>query len=165
MTPGPIRAIAIVAALLASGVGARAEPEKAAVFDFQFARGGPTEPSPEERTRLTRISTVLRDLLRESGRYTLVSTDPVRQKVAEGSDLRACNGCAEEYARSLGAEAAITGEVQKVSNLILDLDVYVKPVADDAPKQACSVDLRGNTDESFDRAVPHMVENNMSDGP
>ena len=165
MTPGPIRAIAIVAALLASGAGARAEPEKAAVFDFQFARGGPTEPSPEERTRLTRISTVLRDLLRESGRYTLVSTDPVRQKVAEGSDLRACNGCAEDFAKKLGADAAITGEVQKVSNLILNINVYVKDLKAGTPERAYSVDLRGNTDESFDRGIRYLVKNQLPEAP
>lgn len=156
-------AMAGLAAGLALGP-ARAEPVKAAVFDFQFARGAPTEPTEEDRARLRRTSETLRILLTESGRYGIVSTDPVREDVKASSDLRACNGCAEDFARKLGADAAITGEVQKVSNLILNINVYVKPLKDGAPEQAYSVDLRGNTDESFDRGIRYLVKNRMLEG-
>ncbi len=142
----------------------RAEPEKVAVFDFQFARGAPTEPTEAEHERLRRTSDTLRRLLTESGRYAVVSTDPVRDDVAKSADLRACNGCAEDFARRLGAQAAVTGEVQKVSNLILNINVYVKPLAAGAPERAYSVDLRGNTDESFDRGIRYLVRNRLLDG-
>ncbi|CAO4177986.1 DUF3280 domain-containing protein [Methylorubrum populi] len=143
---------------------ATAEPDKVAVFDFQFAWGAPTEPSEAEHERLKRTSDTLRALLTESGRYTVISTEPVRAEVAESADLRACNGCAEDFARRLGAGAAITGEVQKVSNLILNINVYVKPLADGAAEQAYSVDLRGNTDESFDRGIRYLVKNRLLAG-
>lgn len=142
----------------------RAEPAKAAVFDFQFARGAPTAPTEADRARLRRTGETLRRLLTESGLYTIVSTDPVREDVTNSSDLRACNGCAEDFAKKLGAETAITGEVQKVSNLILNINVYVKPLKDGAPERAYSVDLRGNTDESFDRGIRYLVKNRMLDG-
>lgn len=103
----------VLAAALAAATGAHAGPQKAAVFDFQFSKGTPMEPSQEERERLVRLSDQLRSLLKDSGRYELVSTEPVRDDVAKGSDLRSCNGCAEDYAKTLGADAAITGEVQK----------------------------------------------------
>lgn len=161
----PARGLANLALGLACAAGpARAEPEKAAVFDFQFARGAPTEPTEEERARLRRAGDELRALLAESGRYTLVSTDPVRAEVARSADLRACNGCAEDFARKLGADTAITGEVQKVSNLILNINVYVKPLKEGVPEQAYSVDLRGNTDESFDRGIKYLVKNRLLDG-
>lgn len=145
-------------------LAAQAEPEKVAVFDFQFARGGPTEPSEAEHERLKRTSDTFRALLAESGRYTVVPTDSLRDEVAKGSDLRACNGCAEDFARRLGAQAAVTGEVQKVSNLILNINVYLKPLRSDAPEQAYSVDLRGNTDESFDRGIRYLVKNRLLEG-
>ncbi len=152
-----------LAALLAAG-SAQAEPEKAAVFDFQFAHDAPTAPTDEDRARLRRTSETFRRLLTESGRYILVSTDPVREEVEKSSDLRACNGCADDFAKTLGADTAITGEVQKVSNLILNINVYVKPLKDGAPEQAYSVDLRGNTDESFDRGIRYLVKNRMPAG-
>ncbi|SFS36903.1 Protein of unknown function [Methylobacterium sp. yr668] len=94
----------------------------------------------------------------------MVSTEPVRDEVTRSADLRRCNGCADDFARKLGADVAITGEVQKVSNLILNLNVYVKSLTGDAPEKAYSVDLRGDTDESFDRGIRFLVENNMGAG-
>lgn len=143
---------------------AHAAPQKAAVFDFQFANLSPVAPDAAEQDRLKRISAELRDLLAQKGLYTIVSTDPVKDQVAKSADLRRCNGCAETFAKRLGAEVAITGEVQKVSNLILNLNVYVNPLDGKAPEKAYSVDMRGNTDESFDRAVRYIVENNMGGG-
>lgn len=156
-----LAAFAFVGGLGLFGGGAQAEPEKVAVFDFQFAKGAPTEPSQAEHERLKRTSETLRALMADSGRYTLVSTEPVWDEVAKSADLRACNGCAEDFARRLGAQTAVTGEVQKVSNLILNINVYVKPLADGAPERAYSVDLRGNTDESFDRGIRYLVKNRL----
>lgn len=153
--------LAACAGLILGGSSAHADPQKVAVFDFQYAKGAPLPPTDEEKARLARTSDELRTLLKDSGRYTVVSTEPVRDEVARGPDLRACNGCAEDYARKLGADAAITGEVQKVSNLILNINVYLKRLDPNAPEQAFSVDLRGNTDESFDRGIKYLVKNQL----
>ena len=149
--------------LLTTGL-AHAAPEKAAVFDFQFSNLSPVPADAADAARLKRVSAELRDLLQKKGLFTVVPVDPVRDEVARSADLRRCNGCADEMARKLGAEVAITGEVQKVSNLILNLNVYVKPLAGNAPERAYSVDLRGSTDESFDRGIRFLVENNMGAG-
>lgn len=149
------------AALLLTGTVAYAEPPKAAVFDFQLADQGMIGPTDADRARLAPLSDMLRTLLKDSGRYEIVSTDPVKGEVARGSDLRRCNGCAEEYARKLGADVAITGEIQKVSNLILNINVYVKDLKGGKPEQAYSVDIRGNNDTSFDRGLRYLVKNNL----
>ncbi len=52
-------------------------------------------------------------------------------------------------------------EIQKVSNLILNLNVYIKDVNGDKPERGYSVDMRGDTDESFDRAVKYIVKHNI----
>jgi hypothetical protein len=159
-----IRSAAIAIALLAASDPVGAAPEKAAVFDFQFSNLSPVPSDTADAQRLKRVSAELRDLLQKKGLFTVVSTDPVRDAVAKSADLRRCNGCADTFARQLGADVAITGEVQKVSNLILNLNVYVKPLADGRPERAYSVDLRGDTDESFDRGIRFLVENNMGGG-
>lgn len=168
MTSHATRAVRLLlaAAVTLGGIGmAAAGPEKAAVFDFQFAKGSAAALTDEDRTRLARTSAALRDLLVESGRYTIVSTEPLKAEIAKGSDLRACNGCAEDYARRLGADAAITGEVQKVSTLILNLNVYVKDLKAGTPERAYSVDMRGDTDESFARAIRYLVKNRLLADP
>lgn len=157
--------ISSLAVLLTVTTGARAEPPKAAVFDFQLANVGIQEPTDADKARLKPLSDQLRSLLRESARYEIVSTDPVSEEVAKGLDLRRCNGCAEEYAKKLGADVAITGEIQKVSNLILNINVYAKNLRSDKAEQAYSVDIRRDNDVSFDRGVKYLVKNNMPPAP
>ena len=84
--------------------------------------------------------------------------------MAKISDLRACGGCADTFGKTLGVDGIFVGEVQKVSNLILNMNVYFKPLKDGVPEKAYSVDLRGDTDESFDRGIRFLVENNMGAG-
>lgn len=157
--------ISSLGVLLAVTAGARAEPPKAAVFDFELANLGSQEPTDADKARLKPLSDQLRSLLKESARYAIVSTDPVREDVAKGSNLRRCSGCAEEYAKKLGADVAITGEIQKVSNLILNINVYVKDLRSGKPEQAYSVDIRGDNDVSFDRGIKYLVKNSMPPAP
>ncbi|MGU3417214.1 DUF3280 domain-containing protein [Methylobacterium sp. D54C] len=157
------RLLALATVLLAAGPAAAAPP-RAAVSDFHFSNLSPVPGDAADTARLKRVSAELRDLLQKKGLYVVVSTEPVRDEVARSTDLRRCNGCADDFARKLGADVAITGEVQKVSNLILNLNVYVKSLTGDAPEKAYSVDLRGDTDESFDRGIRFLVENNMGAG-
>ncbi|AWI90343.1 hypothetical protein C0214_20085 [Methylobacterium sp. DM1] len=150
-----------LAAVLLTSTTAHAEPPTAAVFDFQLADQGMLGATEADRARLGPLSELLRSLLKESGRYQIVSTDPVAEEVIAGSDLRRCNGCAEDYARKLKADVAITGEIQKVSNLILNINVYVKDLRSGKPEQAYSVDIRGNNDTSFDRGLKYLVKNSL----
>ncbi|MFE1602052.1 DUF3280 domain-containing protein [Methylobacterium sp. ID0610] len=151
----------MAAAMLATVGTAHAEPPRAAVFDFQFANIGAQPPTQADSDRLGPLSELLRSLLKDSGRYRILSIDPVREEVAKGPELRKCNGCAEDYARKLGADVAITGEIQKVSNLILNINVYVKDLRSEQREQAYSVDIRGDNDTSFDRGLRYLVKNNL----
>lgn len=137
-----------------------APPLKAAVFNFQFANLGQLPPTAADKARLPHLSDELRDLLAKSGRYQIVSTASVR-KEAQSNDLRSCGGCAEDYAKKLGAQLAITGQIQKVSNLILNINVYIKNLDAKTPEQAYSVDIRGDNDVSFDRGIKYLVKNNI----
>jgi hypothetical protein len=162
MTPMRLAAgCCALATMLSIAAPAQAEPEKVAVFDFQFAKGAPTPPTDDDKARLKRTTDEFRSLIEKTGRYTLVSTDAVKDDVAKTSDLRACGGCADTFGKKLGADAVFVGEVQKVSNLILNINVYHKPVTEGAPEKAYSVDLRGNTDESFDRGIKYLVKNQL----
>ena len=73
----------------------------------------------------------------------------------EGND--GFGGCDADFAQKLGAEVSITGTVQKVSNLILNINLYARVVATREPLVAMSVDIRGNTDESWSRGLDYLV--------
>src|SRR5262245_5757197 len=80
---------------------------------------------------------------------------------AQASNLQACGGCDMRLARRIGAELAITGTVQKVSNLILNMNIYVRDASSEATIAAMSADMRGNTDETWSRALDWLVRNRL----
>jgi uncharacterized protein DUF2380 len=135
-----------------------------AAFDFELIdtslEGETNGPRADERARLARLSDQLRRRLAESGRFTLVDIAPVASE-ARGSNLQACSGCDTSLAKRVGADLAITGTVQKVSNLILNINIYVRDVSSDATIAAMSADMRGNTDESWSRTLDWLVRNRL----
>ena len=148
-------------AMLFSVTAAHAEPPKAAVFDFQLANLGAQGPTEADTARLGPLTDLLRAQLHDTGRYEIVSTAPVKADVAKAAELRKCGGCADDFARKLGADVAITGEIQKVSNLILNINVYVKDLKSGTPERAYSVDICGDNDASFDHGVKYLVKNSL----
>ena len=73
--------------------------------------------------------------------------------------LHGCNGCEARIARDLGAELAVSGTVQKVSNLILNINIYVRDAASGKRLRAMSADIRGNTDQSWSHGLKYLVKN------
>jgi hypothetical protein len=51
--------------------------------------------------------------------------------------------------------------VQKVSNLILNINIYLRDARDDRMLQAMSADIRGNTDESWSRGLSYLIRNKL----
>jgi hypothetical protein len=87
-----------------------------------------------------------------SSSFEIVDIPPDRIKeIASGPTISNCNGCQRKFAQMVGANWAAWGTVQKVSNLILNINVYIEDAESGKMKFARSVDIRGNTDESWRR--------------
>ena len=157
--------VALLACAWTSAPWAEATQPSVAVFDFELydtsLEGEVQGMRPDEQQRLHLISDLLRQLLRDSGRYRVVDIAPAEARIAKAGYLRACNGCAIAIARELHAELAITGMVQKVSNLILNINIYVHDTESGKLAQAMSADIRSNSDESWSRGVTWLVRNRL----
>jgi len=120
--------LAMLWALLFASCGP-AVAQSVAVLDFELIdtslEGAIRGARADEQERLARLSDQLRQLLRNAGRFSLVDITPIARE-AQASNLQACGGCDMRLARRIGAELAITGTVQKVSNLILNMNIYVR---------------------------------------
>jgi Protein of unknown function (DUF2380) len=68
-----------------------------------------------------------------------------------------CDDCADQVGRQLGVELVMTPWVQKVSELILNVNVQIYDVTARQPIFTKSVDMRGNDDVSWQRAVRFLV--------
>jgi hypothetical protein len=148
---------------LLAATGAAAEP-RVAVFDFELIDtsldGEMKGTSAEEKARLAKLAPALREKLAASNRYIVVDATPVLER-AHAQNLQTCGGCDATLAREAGADVALTGTVQKVSNLILNLNIYLRDAGDDRLLQAMSADFRGNTDESWSRALDWLIRNRL----
>ena len=154
----------LLALTLVASVPAYAGLPKVAVFDFELVdtslQGEVDGPRTDEQNRLMRAGDQVRRGLAESGKFVLLDIAAVNA-VAHGSNLQACGGCDVQYARQLGADLAITGTVQKVSNLILNMNLYLRDVHTGNLVISMSADFRGNTDESWSRAASYLIRNRL----
>ena len=134
-----------------------AAAERLALFPFDLVNTSLEPTRPDEKARLAALQGIAREQL-AAGPFELVDTAPVKDAIARAAPLRGCNGCELGLAKQLGAELAAIGWVQKVSNLILNINLQIRDVATGRLVGAGSVDIRGNTDKSWRRGIIYLVK-------
>lgn len=138
-----------------------------AVFDFELIdtsqEGEAGGVRGDQERRLGLIGARLREMMAERG-LKIIDVEPARARIAK-APIRSCNGCEAGIARGLGAETAATGTVQKISNLILNINLTLRDAVTGAVLRAGSVDIRGNTDDSWLRGLSYLVRNRLFDPP
>jgi hypothetical protein len=131
------------------------------MLDFELIdEQAPEVPFPEAPARLAMISQRLREAFARERLYAVVDRAPVQaliESTGKTQNLLSCNGCELEIARKAGADRILVGWVQKVSNLILNINIEVRELADGNNVLNKSVDLRGNTDQSWQRGIDYLV--------
>jgi Protein of unknown function (DUF2380) len=152
-----------------SATDAPSEPAKSvALLNVQFLNDHEDlEPTTAaERARIGLIASVFKTKLEASGRYTFVSIPAeAAAKITAGPEVGACGGCELKYGKQLGADYAAWIVIQKVSDLILNINVYMADVATGKLAFVHSVDIRGDTDESWTRGVTYLVKNYLLPAP
>ena len=151
-------------ALCALSTPAFAAPPTVAIFGFSMVNTSPAPTTPEETARLHALDQQLDAALAAPGRYAPVDTGPVRNDLAGISSIRGCNGCELDFARKVGADLAAYGWVQKVSNLILNINLVIEDARTGKVVKAGSVDIRGNTDESWHRGLRYLIDERLFRG-
>ena len=86
---------------------------------------------------------------------TVKECDRVRILAREATDEDSKSGM------YYGNYAGMTGTVQKVSNLIINMNIYLHDVQTGKPIAAMSADMRGNTDESWTRTMDWLIRNRV----
>jgi hypothetical protein len=161
---------AAVAVLGGAGLPVRAQADGAmggglrslAVLEFELVddQDNPATRQAQE----VRLRNATAQLQHELVRYRLYrvvdptpSLDLQRRLRSQQEFLYRCDDCAEQIGRLLGVELVMATWVQKVSELILNLNVQILDVRLQRVVFSKSVDMRGNNDESWTRAVRYLV--------
>lgn len=160
----PLLAAVALAALVC--LDACAEPRKSiAVMDFEILddtrQYNPPEVNQAQDKRLKLITEQLKAELSDRGLYEVLDNSMARERIEAVLSARTfygCNGCELEIAQALHADLVSIGWVQKVSNLILNINIEVKDARTGEVVYGKSVDLRGNTDTSWLRGIRYLVD-------
>jgi hypothetical protein len=155
----------IAAALTASCTIEAVAATRIAVFGFELVDtsldGEMRGKNPDEQRRLAALKPRVDAFLAGNGDLEPVDITPVR-KAAEAQNLQACGGCDRRLAKEVGATLSLTGTVQKVSNLILNISMVVHDVATGKVVAAANADIRSNSDASWFRGVDWLLRHRIA---
>ncbi|MGH7210186.1 MAG: DUF3280 domain-containing protein [Acetobacteraceae bacterium] len=142
-------------------LGAAAPPPgtNVAVFPFQLDNTSLQSAQPAEQARLKAITTQLRAALAKQGLAPVALGDAAAK--ANAQNITACGDCDLALAKQLGATLSAIGWVQKVSLLILNINVEIRDVATGRIVAGGSADIRSDTDESWKRGLAFLVQNTL----
>jgi hypothetical protein len=167
----PMRvALGVVLAIILGGA-AKAAPDgkdvpRVAFFGFQLINSSLEQTTPAETARLRLLDDLFREKLSASNRFRIVAIPPeIGREIETGPAISGCNGCERDFARRIGANWAAWGTVQKVSNLILSINVYVEDAEAGKMEFVRAVDIRGNTDESWRHGLDYLLRNYLLGEP
>ena len=121
------------------------------------------EPTSDaERARLKKVEEIFTTKLQQSGQYKLMPVPAdVQAKIEKGQAVGECGGCEIDYGRAVKADRIAWIRIQKVSNLILNMNVYMADVSTEKMTFVRSVDIRGNTDDSWSIGIKWLIKHYM----
>ncbi|MGQ0456582.1 MAG: DUF3280 domain-containing protein [Hyphomicrobium sp.] len=147
-----LKCLAGLAAVVASTATPAAAVQKAAIFPFDIrdvSQEGEIVPklNPEDLRRLKLVADELRALMEKSGNYAIVDLTPLAKEVEAASPYNRCDGCEAPIAKQAGAEIAVTGYVDKLSDALISLQLFARDAETGKLTKSMSAEIRGNTDE------------------
>lgn len=131
------------------------------VFELELIDGSLEGRHPDHDARIEQTTETLRELFARDGRFQLVDPGPAAEAIDRLGPLHGCNGCEVDMARKLGARYAVLSRVQKVSSLILGMEITVVDARTGDTIQLEQVSIRGDTDESWIRGMRYMFRHNL----
>lgn len=137
-----------------------AAAERLALFPAELYSSSLEPTRQSELDRLHLIWATVAEELSARG-YTVLDTEAVAADVKNYAYLHDCGGCEVGMGRKLGADIVAVTWVQKVSNLILNVNLRLRDVRTGETLRTGSIDIRSNTDESWQQGARYLIEKRM----
>jgi hypothetical protein len=114
----------------------------------------------DETARLALLEAAVRERFEAEG-FDLLDLAPVTEELERTLNPANCNDCEVRMAEQLGADYSLVGEVQKVSNLILSMNLALRETESGEFVRMLAVDIRGNTDDAWLRGGRYILNNHF----
>lgn len=111
----------------------------------------------DEAKRLTLLEELISERFGSEG-MVLLDLAPIAEKLENTTNPANCYGCDVRMAKELKADFVVVGVVQKVSNLIISMNLVMRDVETGKAVRGRSVDVRSNTDQSWTRGMKYILK-------
>ncbi|MBP2296306.1 DUF3280 domain-containing protein [Azospirillum rugosum] len=143
-------------------------PPKLLVFDLELVDTSQEGANPDHPGRLERVTALLRDGLKDGGRYDVIAVRDSAVAAEVPASLQSCNGCEIDLGRRAGADIVVTGFIHKISTLILNIQITMRRVGTDGQGGGIvaigNADIRGDNERSWRRGVEWLLRNRLMAG-
>ena len=159
--------LAFFAAILMALPAASAAPApvKLAVFEFELedysAGAASTGETPADAKVLAGVTSDVRNLLAQSGRYRLVDVAAADAGAATARRLHECDGCDAPIALKLGAEQSFVGVVKRISRMEYTVRFQIRDAHTGAVVSNGESGLRMGADYSWSRGAAELVKDRL----
>ena len=155
----------LCAALLAAFPAEAASPApiKLAIFDFEFEdfTDRSTGETPSDTEQLRRVTDEVRQLLAQSGRYSLIDVGSADAVAVKAHTLRECNGCDADIALQLRAEQSFVGVVRRISRTEYTVRFQIRDARTSAVVSSENSGLRMGADYSWSRGAARLIKDRL----
>lgn len=111
----------------------------------------------DESARLGLLEDLVATRFVEEG-MTLLDLAPISKQLESTANPASCYGCEIRMAKKLDADLVVVGVVQKVSNLIIAMNLVMRDVRSGKVVRGRSVEVRSNTDQSWSRGMRYILK-------
>jgi hypothetical protein len=151
-----------------ASLAAAPAPIGVVVFDFELedtsAAAAATSVAVADAATLADVTTGVRELLAQSGRYHVVDVSGTSEDAAKKHALRDCGGCEAPIARQLGADQSLIGVVRRVSRTEYTIGLQIRDTRTGAVVSRGDSGLRMGADYSWRRGAEHLIRDQMLAG-
>jgi hypothetical protein len=155
----------LCAALLAAFPAKAASPDpiKLAIFDFEFEdfTDRSVGATPSDTEHLQRVTDEVRQLLAQSGRYSLIDVGSADAAAVKARTLRECDGCDADIARQLRAEQSLVGVVRRISRTEYTVRFQIRDAQTSAIVSSENSGLRMGADYSWSRGAARLIKDRL----
>jgi hypothetical protein len=134
-------------------------------FDFQDAQQvGQLFPENDENDmrRLKLVADELKSLMKKDPKYEVVDLAPFEKQVEAASPFNKCDACEVPIAKEAGADLAVTGYVDKLSNASISLRLVARDVHTGKLTKTMQALINGNNDDLWLHGIRYLWRNRFN---
>ena len=117
--------------------------------------------APSDRRYLAEVTSSVRDLFAQSGRYSLVDVGSADTAEVKARTLRRCDGCDAAIAQQLGAEQSLVGVVKRITRTEYTVRYQIRDANTGAVLSSADSGLRMGADYSWSRGAVGPIKDRL----